>query len=65
MEGDPPIFAEFTRMLEPHGVSELQRLDRFAFYDACRLPDVGLVIATGEQRIYANVLLTLGVVKPA
>jgi len=26
--------------------------------------DVALVIATGEQRIYANILLTIGVVPP-
>ena len=63
MEGDPPIFAEFEKMLEPAGVSELEPLERFAFYDAAKSSDVGLVIATGEQRIYANLLLTIGVVK--
>jgi L-fucose mutarotase/ribose pyranase (RbsD/FucU family) len=26
--------------------------------------DVALVVATGEQRIYANILLTIGVVPP-
>jgi L-fucose mutarotase/ribose pyranase (RbsD/FucU family) len=26
--------------------------------------DVALVIATGEQRIYGNILLTIGVVPP-
>jgi L-fucose mutarotase len=64
MEGDPPIFADFAAMLERVGVASLDRLERFAFYDAARSPDVGLVIATAEQRIYANVLLTLGVVEP-
>ena len=29
-----------------------------------RGPDLALAIATGEQRIYANVLLTIGVVMP-
>ena len=37
---------------------------RFAFYDLCRDSDTALVIATGEQRIYANILLTVGVVPP-
>jgi L-fucose mutarotase len=39
-------------------------MGRFEFYDAARGPNVALVIATGEQRIYANILLTLGVVPP-
>jgi L-fucose mutarotase len=43
-------------------VEPAQRLDRFAFYAAARSEDVALVIATGERRVYANVLLTLGVV---
>mgnify|MGYP006269198645 CR=1 FL=1 len=65
MEGDPPIFHDFAGLLEPAGVETLRRLERFAFYDAARGVDVGLVLATAEQRIYANLLLTIGVVKPA
>ncbi|GAA1796971.1 RbsD/FucU family protein [Brevibacterium celere] len=38
--------------------------ERFAFYDTARLPDVGLIIATGDQRQYANLLITVGVVTP-
>ena len=34
------------------------------FYDAASAPDVALAIATGEQRIYANILLTIGVIPP-
>lgn len=59
---EPPIFADFRRHLPP-GV-QLQPLSRFAFYEAARDPNVALVIATGEQRIYANILLTIGVVPP-
>jgi L-fucose mutarotase len=40
------------------------RLDRDAFYRAAGDDDVCLAIATGEQRIYANLLLTIGVVMP-
>jgi uncharacterized membrane protein YqgA involved in biofilm formation len=43
----------------------LERLGRFEFYDMARGPDLVLAIATGEQRIYANLLLTIGVVMPA
>ena len=59
---EPSIFQSFRRIL-PKGVS-LQPLGRFEFYDTARGKDVALVIATGEQRIYANILLTIGVIPP-
>ncbi len=58
---EPPIFAEFRALLPGH---TLGPLERFTFYAAARQSEVGLVIATGEARIYANILLTIGVVKP-
>lgn len=58
-QSTPEVFAEFERLL-PAG-TPVDRLDRFGFYDAARTDDVALVIATGEQRTYANILLTLGV----
>jgi len=33
-------------------------------YDTACGPDLALAISTGEQRIYANLLLTIGVVRP-
>lgn len=59
---EPSIFAAFRQTL-PAGVS-LQPLERFAFYEAARGGNVALVIATGEQRVYANILLTIGVIWP-
>jgi len=59
---EPPIFQSFRQVL-PAGIP-LQPLERFAFYEAARGADTALVIATGEQRIYANILLTIGVVPP-
>ena len=59
---EPPIFESFRKIL-PEGVS-LEPLGRFTFYETARTRDVALVIATGEQRIYANILLTIGVVPP-
>ncbi len=56
----PDIFAEFSALLSGQ---ELQRVERFAFYDLGRRTEVGLVIATGEARVYANIMLTIGVVK--
>ncbi len=59
---EPPIFAEFRTLLP--GVN-LNVTTRFPFYDAARSPETALVIATAEQRIYANILLTIGVIPPA
>jgi L-fucose mutarotase len=58
---EPAIFSEFRALLPD---VDLQPLERFAFYDAARSPELALAIATGEQRIYANILLTIGVVPP-
>lgn len=59
---DQPIFDEFRKLLV--GGPKLQKLGRYPFYEAARSDDTALVIATGEQRIYANLLLTIGVVPP-
>lgn len=59
---DAPIFAEFRDLLG--SAIALQPLERFAFYAQAAQPETCLVIATGEQRVYANILLTIGVVPP-
>lgn len=64
MKEDPPIWNEFSQILSGAGLNlTLSRIERFAFYDAAGASDVCLTIATGEQRIYANLLLTIGVVR--
>jgi len=66
LEEDPPIWNEFRAVLKENGASgDLVKVERFAFYDAAGTKDVCLTVATGEQRIYANLLLTIGVVRPA
>ncbi len=59
---EPEIHAVMKKML-PAG-AQWVRKGRFEFYEEARSPDTALVIATGEQRIYANLLLTIGVVMP-
>ena len=59
---EPPIFEEFRAILPAE--LALEPLERFAFYRAASESSVCLVIATGEQRIYANILLTIGVIAP-
>lgn len=60
---EPPIFNEFRQLLPSN--MRLEPLERFAFYAAARDENLGLLIATGEERIYANILLTIGVVPPS
>jgi L-fucose mutarotase len=63
MKNDPPIFDDFRKILKARNASlDLTKLERFAFYEAAGTKDVTLTIATGEQRTYANILLTIGVV---
>jgi len=53
----PEIFLEFTNILS--GL-ELHPCGRFKFYEAVKSPDCCLVIATGDERRFANLLLTIG-----
>lgn len=55
---DPPIYEAYRQILPDVSLS---RLERFAFYDAAKSNDTSLVIATGEQRTWACILLTIGV----
>ena len=55
---EPPIFDEFRALLPGVPVSKLAR---WAYYDECCKDGVRLSISTGEQRVYANILLTVGV----
>jgi len=64
LKNDPPVWQEFRAILKENGYAiDLARLERFQFYGAAEAGDVCLTVATGEQRIYANLLLTIGVVK--
>ena len=58
---EAPVHGEYRRML-PGGI-EFTSLERYAFYEAACSPLTSLVIATGETRRFANLLLSIGVVK--
>ena len=63
LESEPEIWARFRDTLGTVGYTNpMKTIERFAFYDEAGTQDVALTIATGEQRIYANLLLTIGVV---
>ncbi len=55
------IHDEFTQILGEE--YPLKPLKRFEFYDEVKSEDTCLVIATGESRRFANILLVIGVVK--
>lgn len=58
---EPSIFKEFRQLLPE---IPLSMFSRFEFYEEASGPDTCLQIVTGEQRLYSNVLLTIGVVAP-
>jgi L-fucose mutarotase len=59
---DPPVWSVYSSLL---GASlPLEPLGRFDFYETCRQPDLAVCVATGDQRLYANVLLTVGYIPP-
>jgi L-fucose mutarotase len=59
---EPEVFAEFRKLLEEAGLrAPLEKLGRFDFYAAASEHDVGLAILSADQRLYANLLLTIGV----
>lgn len=60
-EVEIPIHDEFRAALPE---LELEEISRWDYYGAAKADDVAVVIATGEARIYANILLTIGVRQP-
>lgn len=55
---EPAIFDKFRKMLPD---VRLEKLGRYEYYDACQAPGLRLAISTGEQRVFANLLITVGV----
>jgi L-fucose mutarotase len=58
---EPSIGSDFRQILDDD--VPLQSLGRLDFYKASGESSISLVIASGEQRLYANIILTVGVVK--
>lgn len=59
----PPITALYRDTLGPDVA--WSEMERWAFYEKIASPRTTLMIATGEQRRFANLLLEVGVVKLA
>lgn len=60
-EGEPPVWAEYRGILTDAGVAlELEPVQKWDFYKAVESPDHVLTIQTGDQALWANVLITMG-----
>jgi L-fucose mutarotase len=64
-QAEPPIFDEFRAILASWEGPEcrLAALERFAFYERARAAYA--IVATGEERLYGNIILKKGVVRSA
>lgn len=61
VHGEPPVWGEYRRIVRGAGLAlELKPIDKWQFYDAVTSRDHVLTIQTGDQALWANVLLTLG-----
>ena len=57
-DGSPStVEAGYQRLLGNAGIHSVSRTE---FYQACRGADLAATVATGDQRHYANILLTIG-----
>ena len=55
------IHREYARILPPE--TPMEEKERFAFYNEVKSTDTALVIATADIRRFANLLITIGVVR--
>src|ERR1044072_4670624 len=60
-QGEPPAWNEYRRILHESGAKlQLDPVLKWDFYQQVASPDHVLTIQTGDQALWANVLLTIG-----
>ena len=60
-KGEPPVWEEYQRLIAGAGSQlKLEPIPKWDFYEAVNSPDHVLTIQTGDQALWANVLLTMG-----
>lgn len=59
---EPAVWARYADILGSE--IPLQHMSRQEFYDAARQPDLAFAVATGDERLYANLILTIGYIRP-
>lgn len=59
--GEPPVWEEYRQVIAEAGLNlPLQPILKWDFYKVVESPDHVLTIQTGDQSLWANVLLTMG-----
>ncbi len=59
--GEPPVWQTYREIVRESGLSlALQPISKWDFYQHVMSPDHVLTIQTGDQALWANVLLTMG-----
>ena len=59
--GEPPVWAEYRQVIKAAKLKlKLEPIQKWDFYEAVVSPDHVLTIQTGDQALWANVLLTMG-----
>jgi L-fucose mutarotase len=62
LTSDPPVWTEYRAALRDAGLPvQLEPLEKWAFYEAVKTPDLVLTIQTADLQRFANLLLTIGV----
>lgn len=56
-----PIWDDYRTVVKEYTDKDFEFLERYAFYE--RAKNAYAVIATGEEALYANVLLKKGIIK--
>ena len=60
-EGEPPVWAEYREVVREAGLDlRLQAIQKWDFYRLVESTDHVLTVQTGDQALWANVLLTMG-----
>jgi L-fucose mutarotase len=60
-EGEPAGWTEYRQIIVESGLKlDLEPILKWEFYEAVESPDHVLTIQTGDQALWANVLLTIG-----
>jgi L-fucose mutarotase len=59
--GEPTVWNEYRRVIKEARLKlKLEPVEKWSFYEAVESPDHVLTIQTGDQSLWANVLLTMG-----
>lgn len=59
---DPPVWDHYRAVFKNAAIDlELTPIEQFQFYETVAEPEHVLTIQTGDQALYANLLLTIGV----